>query len=564
MRKKLLIICLIRTLALPAANYGDLVFSEIMADPEPCVGLPEVEYLELYNRTDQVVSLAGWVYLYDSKSVAFPVSSIQPGGYLVLCSKTNAASFEAGLPVAAFAAFPALANTGKTICLISAEGTLVSCVAYEDDWYPDGFKRKGGWSLECIDTGNLSGTAANWTASVDPAGGTPGRANSVKAINPDTQYPVCSRLYVLSSNRLELHFSKRMQADWLSNSSNFYFRTGSNMVIQVTPDYPGLNSLTLCLSDTLTAGCTYDLIVRNLSDVSGHICPDTSLLLALPLKPDSFDLSLNELMFNPATGGSDYVEIVNRSHRCLDLSDVWLTSYSESGVLNEGCRLAEKPVPCMPGSYWLLSAKADLFGRYTGSDSLSHFLNLAGMPSMPDDAGHLVLLTTAGNKLDDVAYLDDWHFVLMSDKEGVALEKIHPDDASDRRASWTSASSLSGYGTPGYRNSQYRDRSETDDTFLTVDQVWLSPDNDGLNDRICLRLAPPEPGTVSLTLYDLTGRIVRHLLRNQWLGTMDQICWDGTADAGWMVPYGRYILFALYCTPDGKVQKKKLVLSVLL
>ena len=231
MRKKLLIICLIRTLALPAANYGDLVFSEIMADPEPCVGLPEVEYLELYNRTDQVVSLAGWVYLYDSKSVAFPVSSIQPGGYLVLCSKTNAASFEAGLPVAAFAAFPALANTGKTICLISAEGTLVSCVAYEDDWYPDGFKRKGGWSLECIDTGNLSGTAANWTASVDPAGGTPGRANSVKAINPDTQYPVCSRLYVLSSNRLELHFSKRMQADWLSNSSNFYFRTGSNMFI---------------------------------------------------------------------------------------------------------------------------------------------------------------------------------------------------------------------------------------------------------------------------------------------------------------------------------------------
>ena len=154
------------------------------------------------------------------------------------------------------------------------------------------------------------------------------------------------------------------------------------MVIQVTPDYPGLNSLTLCLSDTLTAGCTYDLIVRNLSDVSGHICPDTSLLLALPLKPDSFDLSLNELMFNPATGGSDYVEIVNRSHRCLDLSDVWLTSYSESGVLNEGCRLAEKPVPCMPGSYWLLSAKADSLGRYTGSDSLSHFLNLAGMPSM--------------------------------------------------------------------------------------------------------------------------------------------------------------------------------------
>ncbi len=32
-----------------------------MADPSPVVGLPEVEFLEIYNRTEYPIDLSNWI-----------------------------------------------------------------------------------------------------------------------------------------------------------------------------------------------------------------------------------------------------------------------------------------------------------------------------------------------------------------------------------------------------------------------------------------------------------------------------------------------------------------------
>ncbi|MBP5708871.1 MAG: lamin tail domain-containing protein, partial [Bacteroidales bacterium] len=44
-------------------NVGDVVITEIMADPTPVVGLPEVEYIEILNRTDEDIYLDGWTII---------------------------------------------------------------------------------------------------------------------------------------------------------------------------------------------------------------------------------------------------------------------------------------------------------------------------------------------------------------------------------------------------------------------------------------------------------------------------------------------------------------------
>jgi hypothetical protein len=291
---------------------------------------------------------------------------------------------------------------------------------------------------------------------------------------------------------------------------------------------------------------------------------DTSLFFALPEKPDSFNLTINEVMFNPVPSGCDYVEFVNRSEKCIDLSNVWITNRDENGMLNEGCRLSEKSLPCLPGSYWLLSENPDSVCLQNICGKACNRLNLSWMPSMPDDEGNIALLTTSAEVIDEMSYDESMHFVLINDKEGVSLEKFNPDRPSDVQDSWCSASATSGYGTPGYVNSQYKVQKDEKVDIASCDNKWLSPDNDGLDDAVCVNIFPPKPGMISLRLFDLRGRLVRTLLKNKYVGSNDQVIWDGTADSGSLVPFGRYILHVEYFSQDGICISKRFVLSVLL
>jgi hypothetical protein len=45
-----------------AAFTHDLIITEVLADPSPQLGLPPVEYVEIYNRSSQPVNLDGWTF----------------------------------------------------------------------------------------------------------------------------------------------------------------------------------------------------------------------------------------------------------------------------------------------------------------------------------------------------------------------------------------------------------------------------------------------------------------------------------------------------------------------
>jgi len=87
------------------AKTYDVLINEIMADPTPPVGLPEAEYIELYNRSTFPVDLQDWSLWLGTTQKVLPKYSIPAGGYVILCDDGSKAALEAYGAVIDFSSF---------------------------------------------------------------------------------------------------------------------------------------------------------------------------------------------------------------------------------------------------------------------------------------------------------------------------------------------------------------------------------------------------------------------------------------------------------------------------
>lgn len=145
------------------ATSGSVRINEIMADPKGLKELPETEYVELYNKTANVISLAGWQFSYGGKAKSMGSFEIPANGYAVLFRSGRDIKIDPSAIKVPLDNFPSqLANAGKQLQLLDASGNLIDEVTYD--------KAKPGKSWERSSDG--------WHLSSDPRGGTPGSANS--------------------------------------------------------------------------------------------------------------------------------------------------------------------------------------------------------------------------------------------------------------------------------------------------------------------------------------------------------------------------------------------------
>ena len=166
----------------PADRPG-IVLNEIMACP-PSGGS---EWVELWNLSDERISLEGWT-LSDSRRKPSLLTSepdeMEPGGHRVWVA--DLASFFQHFPHAdpeqvreLDGTWPVLNNSQSSngpyadmVILMDASRAVVDSLAYGEDWGVDGC------SLERLSP-YVGPVAANWCASLAPECGTPGKPNSV-------------------------------------------------------------------------------------------------------------------------------------------------------------------------------------------------------------------------------------------------------------------------------------------------------------------------------------------------------------------------------------------------
>ncbi|UOQ78609.1 lamin tail domain-containing protein [Hymenobacter sp. 5516J-16] len=199
-----------------APTMNQVLITEIMADETPVVGLPASEFVEVHNASaTAVLDLAGVRLLKPGSTSAavFPAgATLLPGEYAVVCGSTRAAQFASYGKVFGLTNFPSLSNAADQLVLRGKDGRTLFEVSYTDAWYQDARKKEGGWTLEMLDSGNPCAGAPNWRASTDATGGTPGRANSIRATNPDRTPPVLLRALALSPTTVRLYFAEKLDS----------------------------------------------------------------------------------------------------------------------------------------------------------------------------------------------------------------------------------------------------------------------------------------------------------------------------------------------------------------
>lgn len=522
-------------------GYNELLITEIMADETPTVGLPAQEYIELYNATtDKVLTLQGIRYSDATSTATFPSTQLLPGEYAVVVPNTQVANFTQYGKVIGISNFPSLNNAGELLQLRQPNGRLIYAVNYTDAWYKNSSKRDGGWSLEMIDVNNPCSGTENWTAATDPRGGTPAQANSVAAQNPDNTPPILTSAVALATDRIQLLFNEKLDSAQAASIVN-YSISPSIPVANVQVTGPLFTEVILRLGAPLQEQQQYTLTARNISDCAGNLLNQpVAATFALPSAPEPGDVVINEILFNPRTGGSDFVELVNRSRKYINLQNWQLANTSADTISNQRVITTGNYV-LAPGQYIVLTANPDNIKSNYPAARQETFLRMSSLPSYPDDAGTVVVLQPDGRTADRFSYTDDMHFALLDDVNGVSLERLRLEGPSIASNFHSAASTV--FATPGYKNSQTQEQVEATQVFTVAPQVF-SPDGDGFEDFTTINYSTQQTGLVAnITIFDDRGREIRKLVRNELLAANGFFQWDGLRQDGTKANWGYYLLY---------------------
>ena len=531
------------------ATYAVLI-SEIMADPSPVIGLPEVEYIEVYNATTLPVDLAELTLKTARTEARLPAVTLAPGAYRAFARTATGDD-----RYAVFPELPTLTNSGATLQLLSG-GTLVDEVTYRDSYYARG-RADGGYSLERIDLSQPCALGAvNFTSSDALAGGTPSAANASAATLTLTPLALTT-VALVDSATVRVGVNRA-----LADATSLSFQVSDSRTYDAAPD-EAVGSYLVTFERALVAGEVLGIALAGgaRSCVGGESVGTDTLFVGIPELPSPGDWALNEIMYDPLAGQGRWVELVNRSSKLLSLKGLLLARANANGSVDEAFQL-DREVLVGGGGYLVVAADAaallEQFPLTRGSMVVE-----SDVPTLGEDACLLLADPVTEERYFFVCYSGGWHNRAYATTDGVSLERIDLDHSAQDADNWTSASSTSGFGTPTLPNSQARATAGDDATELTLASERISPDGDGFEDLLTVNYSFGESGTlVRFTVVDLTGRAVYDQAQQTAPGKTGVWTWDGVDDDGEVVRVGTYVLRVEYFSPDSVAKRTYLPFSV--
>lgn len=395
-----------------------VIINELMYAPSS--GQPE--WVELYNSGPDSINIKDWT-ICNKTGVRYAIrrsdSFIHSHSYLVL---TNSNSFADYHPEAIGSFILVdwsqyfLVNTGDTVTLRDNHGRTVDSVYYTPSW-----GGSGGKSLERKSASGPSRTQNNWGSSIDPAGCTPGRVNSISLKGIDLRISYFSASYFSAESRID--FEVRVKNAGMESVPSFS--------LNVFIDYNGDSSAqSQELAGTTTRGpldpgdslqlrvtkeATYSVRTNAIAILDLNSDEDTTnnkmiSKIVLSYEPGSF--VVNEIMYAPASPQPEWVELYNSSSDSISLEG--FTIGDNSGTIS---RMLETDRVLAPSAYAVIADDSTFFDYHSG---LSTLVVVVPIPSLNNSGDAVIVRDPSGRTIDSVAYSPSWG----GNSGGRSLERI--------------------------------------------------------------------------------------------------------------------------------------------
>jgi hypothetical protein len=531
--------------------------SVVINEIYPAPNTDEQEWVELYNNSGQMQIITGLELNDATGSKALPDIEISGGQYCLIAADTNLLRELYELPgniLLVESALPSLNNGGDELALYSG-GELIDTVFY------DGTTK--GKSIERINPdemfmGDNAGLCEN------PGGSTPGYLNSISVPAADA---VAKELLLIDET---LEFTVE------NTGSKKIDELLIRIILDKSPDGAGPEVLILHEENTgLGPASEYSSNISLVShietgDISGNFTASLVVNNPLDARPDNDTLTkkfffsggdirplINEIMFAPATGNAEYIEIYNAGEGSINYSGWKIADEAARGSSKE----AELPeIIQKPGEYLVIAYDEIIFERFSPGIDSAVVIFPANFPSLNNSGDLLLLIDPGGNIADSVIYSPDWHSSALVNTKDISLEKINPEMANDRFA-WSSCADASG-GTPGWKNSLAREI--LDQGGLAAEPNPFSPFSAGSDNFTVISYELPyKQAYLTIRLFNPDGVKITDIVNNRYTASTGNITWDGKNTEGFNLAPGPYVLLLEATdTGSGAVHSDKILLVI--
>lgn len=513
---------------------GRVVINEVCYDPAGAdLGH---EWLELYNASDYSVDLTG-CKIYSggaryTKDFEFPYFVLRPHRYLLIGGTE--------VPNAHFVHNFRFQNGGSAsdgICFVNADSSYTDTVIYDspnDNLLPDD---SGFAATSCAEDApegcSLARVSDGWDTEqsgedfiIEPRP-TPGAANHVYA-----DYALSDPVLTGSDGAQQLELT-------ISNLSLYKPVLPAELLIYQDDQLLHSEEIApLAFGEERIARIWlqggYQLLFAELS-LEDDPNPANNSLYISALGTEALPPLINEIFPAPLPGKQEWIELYAPSAS---------EARAEYVILDAANNRIPFSLPAVPGYFVLCRDRDALLQDYPDCPPLAA-IEVSSWASLNNDGDSLILFDASEeNAIDAMTYSSAQ---AVSD---MALQRI---SAPDESIQWRVAKP-----NPGQENTI--SHNQFPDHYEQL-KVLGSPCDPRKEEAITISYNLPDPSSrVNCTIYDLNGRVVRHLADHTLVEARGLLVWDGHKQNGSYAPRGLYIIhWESQAASSGKVLRKQLI-----